>query len=103
MKTKRESLVLDTNTDIDGILKERGDRYGDFRLFSNMTEAILRELLDCPREHLLPYQKEAIRMIVHKLCRISNGDPHHIDSWVDIVGYATLVIRELEKNESKES
>lgn len=30
-------------------------------------------------------------MILHKIARIMNGDPDHIDHWHDIAGYATLI------------
>jgi hypothetical protein len=35
-------------------------------------------------------------MIAHKIGRIVNGDPDHVDSWVDIAGYAQLVADELQ-------
>lgn len=34
-------------------------------------------------------------MIAHKIARILNGDPDYDDSWVDIAGYATLVVKKL--------
>lgn len=42
-------------------------------------------------------QRESIDMIIHKLGRILCGDNNHIDSWVDIAGYATLISDRLEK------
>lgn len=41
-------------------------------------------------------QKEALEMIMHKVARLLNGDPRHIDAWSDIVGYATLAIEDIE-------
>jgi hypothetical protein len=35
-------------------------------------------------------------MIAHKISRIVNGDANYMDSWVDIVGYAQLVIDKLQ-------
>jgi hypothetical protein len=35
-------------------------------------------------------------MIFSKLARIINGDANHIDSWLDIAGYAKLVSDRLE-------
>jgi hypothetical protein len=40
-------------------------------------------------------QALALQMIVQKLARIANGDPDHLDSWLDIAGYATLVAERL--------
>jgi len=34
-------------------------------------------------------------MVVHKISRILNGNPNNIDSWHDIVGYASLVEKRL--------
>jgi hypothetical protein len=41
-------------------------------------------------------QAEALDMIFTKIGRILNGDPNHIDSWVDIAGYAKLVADRLQ-------
>lgn len=45
-----------------------------------------------------PDQLEAINMIVNKIGRIYNGDPHYSDSWRDIAGYATLVADRLDND-----
>jgi hypothetical protein len=39
---------------------------------------------------------ESLDMIANKIARIVNGDPNYLDSWVDIVGYTTLVVNKLE-------
>ena len=41
-------------------------------------------------------------MIAHKIGRILAGDPNHIDHWLDIAGYATLVAKELEAHGKKD-
>ena len=46
---------------------------------------------------------EAITMIANKLGRVINGDPYYDDSWRDIAGYATLVVKELEKQEKQDA
>ena len=38
-----------------------------------------------------------MKMILHKIARIGCGNAQFIDHWRDIVGYATLVINELEE------
>ncbi len=40
-------------------------------------------------------QKVALEMIAHKIARIINGNPSHVDSWHDIAGYATLIEQRL--------
>jgi hypothetical protein len=44
-------------------------------------------------------QRESLDMICNKIGRIVNGDPRLIDSWLDIAGYAQLVVDELTKEE----
>ncbi len=41
-------------------------------------------------------QELVLDSIFIKLARISCGDPNFKDHWLDIAGYATLVVRELE-------
>lgn len=75
-------------------LAERGTRYGPFNEHARITQAIKAAMMDSPRwEGLKPYQKEACEMIAHKFGRILNGDPDYDDSWVDIAGYAELVVK----------
>ncbi|HHE3599910.1 TPA: DUF6378 domain-containing protein [Pasteurella multocida] len=39
-------------------------------------------------------------MILQKLSRAANGDPTHHDTWLDIVGYATLALESIDNDES---
>lgn len=74
------------------VLEERGKQYGSFVDFSEICDSINQKIEDTPGwPYLMSYQKEAIRMIVHKMARILNGNPDYVDSWDDIAGYATLV------------
>jgi hypothetical protein len=82
------------------ILVERGNRYGSFSGHALLTQQLKRVFYDHLKNHnptavLTLAEKEAIDMIMHKLGRIGNGDPHYADSWVDIAGYATLIVEEL--------
>ena len=45
--------------------------------------------------------RESLDMIAHKVARILTGNPHHVDHWRDIAGYAQLIVRELEKQRSE--
>jgi len=88
-------------TDIKKLLEERAldhDKLGSFyaksRFIQDLKE-IVRETEGW--EYASPDQKEAIDMIAHKMGRILCGNINHIDSWVDIAGYATLVANRLEK------
>lgn len=85
---------------INDILNERGNRYGDFASNAATTQMIKHALSLGENAHNLTYaQREALDMIAHKMSRIVNGDADYIDSWVDIIGYAQLVIDKLKAQE----
>jgi hypothetical protein len=48
-------------------------------------------------------QREALEMIGHKIARILVGDPGHVDSWLDVAGYAQLVVREMVETDDANS
>jgi len=80
------------------ILKQRGNRYGEFEdlaVISQKLKDIVYEVEGVGQDKAL---MEAIEMIMHKIARILNGDETYIDNWVDIAGYATLAVHYLEKN-----
>ena len=80
------------------ILKERGDRYGEFREHAHISQNLKKIMKDVPKWILMSAaQREALEMIAHKIGRILNGDPNYADSWVDLAGYAQLVVDELNK------
>ena len=84
-------------TDIDEILKERGARYGKFSGHAAISQNLKEVVSDAEGSHrLTPSQREAVSMICHKMARILNGDPNHVDSWADISGYAQLIVKQLE-------
>lgn len=94
---------------LDQTLEERGSRYGKFSGHAEITQAIKRvmrgqgaklteagkERLAAKWEVLTDSQREALEMAAHKIGRILNGDPNYDDSWVDIAGYAQLIVQEL--------
>lgn len=81
-------------TGVDATLDERATTYGKFSGISEISQTLKSILVHFSNErdtNLSESQREAIEMIVHKIARIINGDPNHIDSWHDIAGYAQLV------------
>lgn len=86
---------------VDVILNNRAKQYGKFRDGAQLMQEIKRTLSAHANKHGRTFtdsQWEALEMIVHKIARIVNGDPQHVDSWRDIAGYAQLVADELEGN-----
>ena len=86
-------------TDTDAILAERGKRYGKFVDHASISQNLKRVMAITTGWHNTSIdQRESLEMIAHKIARILNGDPDYIDSWADIAGYATLVVKRLEGN-----
>lgn len=79
-------------TNIDNTLEQRGSTYGTFTANADTCQLLKCVIHSHPNAiGLSTYHMEALDMIFHKIARIINGDPNHIDSWHDISGYATLV------------
>ena len=86
-------------SDINKTLKERGNTHGDFRQQSIVAQSLKYTARQGPRwSEMEPFQTEAIEMILHKIARITSGDPYFLDSWRDIIGYAQLALSELENH-----
>lgn len=85
-------------TDLDEILEERGNAYGDFNLNVHSRGRILDILqqihIDKTGNYLQGTDLQAINDIVIKLVRLG-ATPDHLDSWNDIAGYARLNIERL--------
>jgi len=94
-----EPEITTAITDIDDVLKERGNRYGQFQDHAALSQKLKAVMIahDADKyDKMAPDQREALEMIAHKQARILNGDPDYADSWRDIAGYATLVANRLE-------
>lgn len=79
------------------ILKQRGSRYGIFKDHALVTQQLKSTMKSTEGwSRLSASQKESLEMIAHKIGRILNGDPNYDDSWIDISGYAELVVKELQ-------
>jgi hypothetical protein len=87
-------------TNLADILAERGSRYGEFKRHAMIT-MLIKDVIAAYGQHLAPDQREALDMTAHKIGRILNGDPNHVDSWIDIAGYTKLVADRLIKDQSK--
>lgn len=87
---------------INEILEERGGNYGDFHTQANLSQtlkSIVNQHYASVHGEAMPnFMAEALAMICHKVARIANGNPLYADSWVDIAGYAQLVVDILDKS-----
>ena len=76
---------------IQKILAERHKTHGHFfdnARFSQEVEALAKTMPSFQK--LSQVQAESLKMIFIKIARILSGDPKHIDSWIDIQGFARL-------------
>ena len=89
---KEEESKPDQEKDV---LDERQKTYGDFSVLSKSVEQMEAFVKNLPGyAKATPGHREAAHMIIQKLVRAMNGDPHYRDSWHDISGYARLAEKE---------
>ena len=85
---------------VDALLAERELTYGSFSGQAQIAQELKHVAYNLARDRgttLIATQNEALDMIFHKIGRILNGNPDHVDNWIDIAGYAKLVADDLEK------
>jgi muconolactone delta-isomerase len=85
---------------VNQILKAREKTHGNFLMKANFIHEIMDNISELYTYRDMEVdQKEALHMIIHKMSRILYGNPDHIDNWVDIAGYATLIANRLQLEE----
>jgi len=75
------------------LLNDRAKTHGDYYRTSMMAQ----ELKDAMRrgvnwKSLDDMQRETLEMVATKIGRILSGNPHEVDHWKDIAGYAQLIV-----------
>lgn len=89
---------------IEDTLKERGQRYGEFKDNALVSQSIKIAMVHSNNWYVLnPTMREALEMTAHKIARILSGDPYYKDSWHDIIGYISLVEETLEGDEGSDT
>lgn len=83
--------------EINNILEQRKQTHGEFEKVARLDTELFSTFNTYHNSNLSDEQYCAMKMILHKIARIGCGNPEFIDHWKDIVGYATLVINELEE------
>ena len=86
---------------IEKILDKRAEQYGTFMRNADIAiklKQVIHNAMVREDTQLYPDQLQALDMIVTKIGRILTGNPSHLDSWMDIAGYATLVSDRLQGN-----
>lgn len=78
-------------------LAEREKTHGDFKAQARTAQKLKGVMHQSENWlELSAWQQIALDMIAVKISRVLHGDPNHHDSWHDISGYSTLVLRQLE-------
>lgn len=81
---------------IEAVVEERGASYGDYAEQARIAQHLKDYFRLSPSwKSMQPHQRESLDMIACKISRILNGDPNHLDSWVDIAGYAEITRKRL--------
>ena len=83
-------------TNLDEILKERGATHGPFALQAEFAQH-LKRVFRQNEVNRTPAQNFSLDMIANKLSRILVGHANVEDHWLDIAGYAKLIVDELQK------
>ena len=84
---------------INQILDQREKLYGRFPTVAAVSQEISESMQIADGWNRLPaYQREALELIANKIARIvASGNATYEDSWVDISGYAELVLQEMRR------
>ena len=87
----------ESKEEVQSILEQRGSRYGSFYDLAMLSQDLKETMRAVPGwKKLTASQKEALDMIQHKIARMLNGDPTYEDNAVDIVGYSTLMMKNMQ-------
>ena len=85
----------------EALIQERQRTHGDFSNTAKIAQAIKKTIDENIYTELSAVQIEALQMISSKEARILSGDPDEPEHWRDIAGYAMLVVKELDKVNSR--
>lgn len=76
------------------ILDERQKTHGDFYRVAGTAQELKGVLRRGKNWKMLDdTERETLEMIASKIGRVLSGNPHEVDHWRDIAGYATLIER----------
>lgn len=97
---KQLELPLGDQSGVAEVLAQRGSKYGPFKYQGALAQALKQTMRQgLSWEELPPEQREALDMIAHKISRVVSGEVGYLDSWVDIAGYAQLVVNGLQQGD----
>ncbi len=75
------------------LLNDRQKTHGDYYDVASMAQDLKDKMRRGKNWKILDdMQRETLEMVATKIGRILSGNPHFIDTWVDIAGYAQLIV-----------
>lgn len=77
------------------LLNEREKTHGDYADVARVAQRIKDEIWSSSIPNI---HQESLDMIATKMARIVNGDHNEPDHWLDIIGYAQLVLNHIKKD-----
>jgi hypothetical protein len=84
---------------VDGILDQRHRTHGTFMDVAGCSQVLketIQLFLEAGDKTLAADQQESLDLICTKIARVVCGDADHTDTWLDIAGYAQLIVDRLE-------
>ena len=97
---KKDKVKL---SDIQELINDRGKDHGSYERVATITQlyiSIFERRTDWINRSAIV--RTSIWMICYKLARLAIGNILHLDSWRDIIGYATLALNHLEGRKPEE-
>jgi hypothetical protein len=89
-----------TDSKVDSILGNRGPIYGDYTDQIELRNSLMMLMAEAHYAHsgkvLGPAEHQYLWDILNKLTRVA-ATPNHLDTWQDIAGYATLIVKSINK------
>lgn len=74
----------------EAVLQQRKSTHGTYNVFARVEQDMKYVLHNSPKWNTMSHaQRSALEACVGKIARIVTGDPYFLDSWRDIIGYAT--------------
>ncbi len=96
MRKKKEKL--ETVTFTDALQQERGSKYGPFISNAVVSQELKTTFRATPNwPNLSPDVQEMLDVMALKVSRILTGDPEYDDNFVDVAGYAQIVVDRIRK------
>lgn len=97
-----EKDVQDFHSEVEEILSQREETHGEFVDVAKSSQ-LLKNTLRYSGFYAFrsDIQKEALEMICVKIARLVSSQQIHRDNVVDIIGYATLMLKDIDDNNLK--